>query len=451
MATNQMLVCESANAVGLERTRFFPRQLIAPEDLTQDQLYFREKLRRHNRLLHGWGVVCGCKVKRVVDKAGKPKAWSVVIEPGYVLDLFGNEIPINQEVTLDIRREGLDGYGVGPCSDQLDPWCSEVEVERPAGVPLYVAVRYAECQSRPVRVHPAGCGCDETECEYSRIRDSYAIKVLTRLPSTYSDPMPQPKFEESYSCAPAWNEMGRPCPPCPPEPWVILADVTVGANGEIDKIDCLAHRRYVVSFADYYFLCNPQAESPKLFGLKLEPETVVVGVDSQGTVTLSGPAPAGGAVVNLSSLNTAVATVPGTVTVPAGQTNVTFQVTTKADGKADITASFGGVTLTATLTVQASVVLISVRLTPNPVRGGKSSTGRVTLSGPAPAGGAVVNLSSLNTAVATVPGTVTVPAGQTNEDFTVKTRKVRRITAVVVVITATYGGTERTAKLAVNP
>ncbi|PYV22134.1 MAG: hypothetical protein DMG27_18945 [Acidobacteria bacterium] len=39
-----------------ERPRYFPRQLITPDDVTLEQDYFRNKLRRHNRLLHGWGV-----------------------------------------------------------------------------------------------------------------------------------------------------------------------------------------------------------------------------------------------------------------------------------------------------------------------------------------------------------------------------------------------------------
>ena len=45
-----------------ERPRYYGRQLITADDLTLEQDYFRDKLRRHNRLLHGWGVVCGAQV-----------------------------------------------------------------------------------------------------------------------------------------------------------------------------------------------------------------------------------------------------------------------------------------------------------------------------------------------------------------------------------------------------
>jgi hypothetical protein len=137
-----------------------------------------------------------------------------------------------------------------------------VRVERRAGQTLYVAVRYAECQARPVRVHAGRCGCEETDCEYSRIRDSFAIKVLTRLPSSYSDPMPQPDIDDVIRCARSGEVVGRPCPPCPTEPWVILADVVLGVKGEIDDIDCFAHRRHVVSFAEYYYLCVDRERRP---------------------------------------------------------------------------------------------------------------------------------------------------------------------------------------------
>lgn len=263
MATEQMLICQTGDGVGLERTRFFPRQLVTPDDLTQDQIYFREKARRHNRLLHGWGVVCGARVRKHPTEKCK-----VIVEAGYLLGPYGDEIVLDSEVTVDLCREGLDGNAVSPCGDLLDPWCSDVRVGRQPAQPLYLAVRYAECQARPVRTQSNGCGCSEAECEYSRTRDSYAIKVLTTLPSTYADPMPQPDSEDVIRCVPdqQGNVTGRSCPDCPSEPWVLLADVTLATDGSVGQIDCFAHRRYVVSFADYYFLCRPRTTRPTIDG-----------------------------------------------------------------------------------------------------------------------------------------------------------------------------------------
>jgi hypothetical protein len=70
----------------------------------------------------------------------------------------------------------------------------------------------------------------------------------------------------------------------------------------------------------------------------------------------------------------------------------------------------------------------------------------VTLSGPAPAGGAIVTLSSSNGA-ARVPPSVTVPAGATSATFTVDTSFVLVTTSAN--ISASYNGTTRTARLSV--
>lgn len=95
-----------------------------------------------------------------------------------------------------------------------------------------------------------------------------------------------------------------------------------------------------------------------------------------------------------------------------------------------------------------SPTLASVTLSPSSVNGGTSATGTVTLSGPAPPGGAVVYLSS-SSAAATVAASVTVAAGATSTAFTVNTSSVS--TATPATITASYGGASKTGMLTVNP
>lgn len=249
MTIEQLTTCRTAGSAGLERTRFFPRQLITPDDLTQEQRYHREKIRRHNRMLHGWGVVCGLYVR-----LGEGPC-EVIVEPGYALGPYGDEIVVEQEVTVDLCHEDPDGNAVSPCGDS-DIWCSDVRTNRTPGQPLYLAIRYAECHTRPVRVMPGGCGCDEGDCEYSRIRDSFAIKVLSSLPDSYN-PMPDPNVTDILRCGDN-QDFRRTCPTCPEEPWVILATIQVGADGEIsdEGIDNLALRRFVASFAEFYFTCG---------------------------------------------------------------------------------------------------------------------------------------------------------------------------------------------------
>lgn len=243
-----------STAVGRERTRYFARQLVGAEDLTQDQVYAREKSRRHNRMLHGWGIACGARVRQG-DRPGQ-----VIVEAGYVLGPYGDEIVLDADVVVDVGAEDLDGNVASGCAP-TDPWCADVRVDRPAGRPVYLAVAYSECLSRPVRVASDGCGCDETACEYSRVVDGYRLAILDELPGTYTDPMRPPSIEASVSCRPHGDESCTcpACAPCPTEPWVILADLTIDA-GTVTKIDCDRHRRYVAAFGGFFYACAVQQD-----------------------------------------------------------------------------------------------------------------------------------------------------------------------------------------------
>jgi hypothetical protein len=315
-------------------------------------------------------------------------------------------------------------------------------------------------------------------------------------------------------------------------------------SGGTDVIYVVSPSKFVgISLGDpnpavLIFEQSPVLPTLSLTSLALNPASVIGGVQSStGTVTLSGPAPAGGAQVTRSS-SSGAASVPASVTVPSGATSATFTVSTSAVATSTpvtISASFAGVTLTATLTVNPTVMppsitsqpasqtvtagqtatfivaasgsapltyqwrkngavipgatsptyttpatktadngaqftvvvsnsagsatsnaaaltvtvplptVASLTLKPTSVVGGaQSSTGTVKLSGPAPAGGAQVLLSSNNSA-ASVPPSVTVPAGATSATFTVSTSVV--LVSTSANISASYNGTSRTATL----
>ena len=77
---------------GLKRPHFFPGKLLTSEDLELEQQYVREKLKRHNRSLHGFGIVSGLKVTI--------KSEEIVIEPGLAIDCEGNEVIIDNEQSV---------------------------------------------------------------------------------------------------------------------------------------------------------------------------------------------------------------------------------------------------------------------------------------------------------------------------------------------------------------
>ncbi len=245
--------CPCCQSTPLKRPRYFPRQLITPAEMNLEQSYFRERHKLHNRMLHGWGSVCGALVcpifDEVTDESGntlpEERPWCVVVKPGYLLGPCGDEIYIDSETKVDLRSAGVQCTSGEPTSDAKDPWCSEVWVKRDPG-PLYVAVRYREVLARPVPVQPVGCGCDDASCEYSRWCDGYEICILPECPQSHAEP---PDDELLEGPIPA-------CPPCPESPWVVLAEVELGPNGEILRIDNCSCRRMVVSFGHFWWRCE---------------------------------------------------------------------------------------------------------------------------------------------------------------------------------------------------
>ena len=171
--------------------------------------------------------------------------------------------------------------------------------------------------------------------------------------------------------------------------------------------------------------------SPNVTGVVLTPANAAPGAPVSGTVNLNAAAPAAGVSVALSSSNPAVVTVPGTATAAAGATTATFTAIAVGAGSATITASLNSSQSSATLTVAAPVVVLSsLALSASNVTGGNPVSGIVTLSGAAPSGGAPVSLSGADPA--TVPASVTVPAGATSQSFTIATRAVAGATLVTI-------------------
>ena len=162
-------------------------------------------------------------------------------------------------------------------------------------------------------------------------------------------------------------------------------------------------------------------------------------------VALSTPAPS------------SVATMPASVTVPAGATSASFTINTSPVTSqfnmnifAELAGSPGRQALLLIRPNGASSPTVSaLSLNPTTVVGGNPSTGTVTLNGAVPAGGVSVLLSS-SASAAVVDPSVLVPAGATSATFRIDTRSTTTATTTAT-ISASLGGTTRSASLTVNP
>ena len=88
----------------LKRPRYFAGRLIDAATLQLEQDYHLEKRRRHNRTLHGFGIVSGLEVR--VDATTDPDGGRIVVEPGYAIDTCGEEIAVPESVHLGLPADG---------------------------------------------------------------------------------------------------------------------------------------------------------------------------------------------------------------------------------------------------------------------------------------------------------------------------------------------------------
>ncbi|HET6782901.1 MAG TPA: Calx-beta domain-containing protein, partial [Pseudoxanthomonas sp.] len=94
-----------------------------------------------------------------------------------------------------------------------------------------------------------------------------------------------------------------------------------------------------------------------------------------------------------------------------------------------------------------TAALSAVGASPNPVTGGQTATGTVTLTSAAPSGGAQVSLSSASSAFS-VPANVSVAQGASSATFPIAT--VASDTTASGTLSATYAGVTRTSTVTVN-
>jgi hypothetical protein len=133
----------------LERVNYFEGQMLTAADFQAEQEYHQAKRRRHNRYLHGWGVVCGLGV----SARGVDEIW---VEPGLAIDCCGNEILLPDPERLTIP----DGPAV-----------------------LYLAIGYKEIEWTPVPALAEATETESTTTAYARIVEGFSLDIVRDDPA----------------------------------------------------------------------------------------------------------------------------------------------------------------------------------------------------------------------------------------------------------------------------
>jgi hypothetical protein len=192
-------------------------------------------------------------------------------------------------------------------------------------------------------------------------------------------------------------------------------------------------------------------QPPSLKSFTISPGTISGGAQPQGIVMLNGQAPAGGAVVSLSS-NSPMVSPPASVTVAPGSFSASFPIPTSnvtVNTTATVTANYINAVAQAQVTLTPQQPPSTLTLNPTSTTGtGGSSFATVTVAS-ASSTDEVLQVASSNPAAASVPNGMMIPAGSTTGGFNIFTSAVN--TQTVVTISVSGGGVTKTATLTVNP
>lgn len=161
--------CPHCDFEAFVRNHFYTGKMMGAAEFITETHFHAEKMRHHNVRLHGWGTVCGLRVKQ--HPSPECRRRYVVVEPGSALDCCGHEILVPHEEILDVG--GLP---------QIKQLAQDALMHT-----LQICVRFRECPTEEVPVLYDECGCDDTRCAPNRILESYEFDVLVDPPLTGAD------------------------------------------------------------------------------------------------------------------------------------------------------------------------------------------------------------------------------------------------------------------------
>jgi hypothetical protein len=161
----------------LKRVNYTFGLVLGVEEFVQSDTYFLAKHQVENRLLHGYGTVCGLAV--VVQTA---PVLEVQVTPGWAINPCGQEIKVPQLMCV-----------------QVDNWLSAnlaalqaalLTTAPPSSLNLCVVLCYRECQTDTVPIPGEPCMTQSSAMAPSRIADSFELMLC--LDYSTSPPVSSP-------------------------------------------------------------------------------------------------------------------------------------------------------------------------------------------------------------------------------------------------------------------
>lgn len=138
------------------RNKYFYGKLLTVRDFNLEQEYFLNKIRFANKMLHGYGTVCGLEASIVVADENKLE---ISLTKGVAIDCCGNEITVIENNPVEVENW-----------DKVDK-----------NKPIYIYLKYSECETEPVASISSSSTCEE-ECCNSRIKETFSLYATNDEP-----------------------------------------------------------------------------------------------------------------------------------------------------------------------------------------------------------------------------------------------------------------------------
>jgi hypothetical protein len=141
------------------RNRYFYGKLLDVFHFELEQNYLNGKRWLLNRLVAGYGVLCGLDVRPA------PQGRAVIVTPGAAIDRCGREIIVPRNSEPQTVRDK-------PAPDPTKPPTTDCDKQDY----VHVCICFKQCESDPAPVMVDDCGM-ATTCTSSSIQESYCIEI----------------------------------------------------------------------------------------------------------------------------------------------------------------------------------------------------------------------------------------------------------------------------------
>lgn len=151
--------------------------LLGVEDFRAEQGFHLGQMRRHQRLLHGTGVVAGYPV------SFDPKGFELRVGPGDAIDALGRDLVLDVAQCVSLPLWWLEHRAEDAFHDIATPDDATLDLD--------VMICYSTCLGSPVPAIAEPCAGDAADVAYSRVCETVALS-LVRTPTVGVPAPPRP-------------------------------------------------------------------------------------------------------------------------------------------------------------------------------------------------------------------------------------------------------------------